>query len=122
MIRELAKRHIRHRAIREQLLEVVTVIEELQGHRNFVAHGVWSTMVPDGIPMALSLRASAEPGHVTSEIFPKERMETLIEMTRDIGEALDDLPAALDASQKRYAELLHRLKTSRKPIPKDQNP
>jgi len=49
-------------------------------------------------------------------------METLIETTRDIGAALDDLPAALDASQKRYAELLHRLKTSRKPIPEDQPP
>jgi hypothetical protein len=78
MIRELAKRHIRHRAIREQLLEVITVIEELQGDRNFIAHGVWSTMMPDDIPMVLSLRVSAEPGHITSEIFPKERMETLI--------------------------------------------
>jgi hypothetical protein len=122
MIRQLAKRHIRHRALRDQLLEVVTVIEELQGDRNFVAHGVWSTVMPDGIPMALSLRAPAEPGHITSETFPKERMETLIETIRDIGAALDDLPAALDTSQKRYAELLHRLKTSQKPIPKDQTP
>jgi hypothetical protein len=79
-------------------------------------------MMPDGIPMAISLRASAEPGHVTSEIFPSERMETLIETTRDIGAALADLPAALDASQKRYAELLHRLKTSWKPIPEDRTP
>jgi hypothetical protein len=122
MIRELAKRHIKNSAIRKQLMEVVEVIEEIQGDRNFVAHGVWSTMMPDGIPMALSLRASAEPGHITREIFPKDRMETLIQTTREIGAALDDLPAALDASQKRYAELLHRLKTSRKPIPKDQNP
>lgn len=121
MIRELAKRHIRHRAIREQLLEVITVIEELQGDRNFVAHGVWSTMMPDDIPMVLSLRVSAEPGHITSEIFPKERMETLIETTREIDAALDDLPAALDASKKRYAELLHRLKTTPKPTPTNPN-
>jgi hypothetical protein len=122
MIRELAKRHIGHRPLRKQLLEVIEVIEELQGHRNFVAHGVWSTMMPDGIPMALSLRAAAEPGHITSEIFPKDRMETLIETTRDIGEALEELPAALDASQKKYAELLHRLKTTPKLTPTNQNP
>jgi hypothetical protein len=79
-------------------------------------------MMPDGIPMAISLRAAAEPGHVTSETFPKERMETLIQTTREIGAALDDLPAALDASHKRYAELLHRLKTSQKPTPTNRTP
>ncbi len=121
MLRELAKRHIRHRAMREQLLEVITAIEELHGNRNFVAHGVWSTIMPDEIPMALSLRIAAEPGHITSEPFPKERMVALIETTREIGAVLDDLPAALAASQKRYAELLQRLKTTPKPTPTNQN-
>lgn len=78
--------------------------------------------MPDNIPMAISLRANAEPGHVTSEAFAKDRMETLIQTTRDIGKALDDLPAALDASQKRYDELLLQLKTSRKPSPKARMP
>ena len=45
MIRELAKRHIGNRALRNQLLEVMIVVEEIQGDRNFIAHGVWSTIV-----------------------------------------------------------------------------
>lgn len=121
MIRTLAKRHVRHRPMRKQLLEVIEVIEELQGDRNFIAHGVWSTVMPESIPMAISMRAASEPGHVTSEMFPKERMESLIQTTRDIGKALDDLPAALDTSQQRYDERLRRLKTTPKPTPEDRS-
>src|SRR5215813_12886251 len=56
MVRELAKRHVKNRAIRKQLREVIDVIENMQGDRNFVAHGVWSTLMPDNTPIAISLR------------------------------------------------------------------
>lgn len=36
MVRELAKRHVKNRAIRKQLGEVIEVIEDMQGDRNLL--------------------------------------------------------------------------------------
>jgi hypothetical protein len=54
-------------------------IEERQADRNFIAHGTWGTLMPDGVPMALSLRPKSAPGEVVAESFTDKRMNEIID-------------------------------------------
>ncbi len=123
MLRELVDLHVRRPIpFRKAIIEVLDTIETLAGDRNFIAHGLWGTLIPDNVPMATSLRIKAERGHVTSEAFPHERMLRIIETIREFGGLLNKLPSELVASRKRYESRLRRLKTSRKPTPGGPKP
>lgn len=122
MLRQLAKRHIKSRAIKNQLSGLLEVTEGLQEERNFIAHGLWGTAMPDNVPAASSLRPKSNPFHVVTELFPLKKMTELVSLTRDLADVLGELPDALSASQKKYAARLRLRKTSQKLTPKDQTP
>jgi len=58
--------------------------ELIREDRNFIAHGLWGTMMPDNIPMVASARTKTEPGHIVCEAFPQERMRAIIDGTKKV--------------------------------------
>ncbi|MFZ5930079.1 MAG: hypothetical protein ACOY15_02570 [Pseudomonadota bacterium] len=58
--------------------DLLNLIGEFKDNRNFICHGVWGTLMPDNIPIALSQKPKADDGVVISEDFPRDRMEALI--------------------------------------------
>ena len=97
MVRDLATRHIADEEKLLKLKKILVIISELKDNRNFIAHGLWGTMMPDNVPVALSLRPKAEPGVVVSEAFPPERMKAISDGIAVMTHKLVDLPAALGA-------------------------
>jgi hypothetical protein len=99
MIRSLSEWHL-SKDDQDGLATVLTVISERQDDRNFIAHGTWGTLLPDNVPIAMSLRPkSPNPDEVTAETFPERRMH---EIVNDVAWAIDQLVrlmTALRASQ-----------------------
>ena len=122
MLRKLVKRHVKPKKNRDLILNLLEVAEGLQEDRNFIAHGIWSTAMPDNVPAASSLRPKSHPFHVVTEAFTAERMREIIKLTCDVTDALYDAPGALAASQKKHDARLLQLKTSQKRSPKDHSP
>jgi hypothetical protein len=80
MLRKLALRHL-HGAALTDLLKALKLADEVRDDRNFIAHGNWGTLMPEGVGIALSLRGKADPGEVKGETFPHNRLRTIL---RDI--------------------------------------
>jgi hypothetical protein len=76
IIRALAPRKLKEPQL-QTLLDVLITIDELRDDRNFIAHGTWGALLPENIPVSLSLRAKANPREVTAEDFPHERMHAI---------------------------------------------
>ncbi|MEE9452752.1 MAG: hypothetical protein V3V13_00025 [Paracoccaceae bacterium] len=95
MLRTLGERKISNQELLTSFNENLTLIGELKDGRNFIAHGVWGTLMPDNIPIALSLKPKSEIGEVVSESFPVERMEAIISGIRRTLDQLVNLPEAL---------------------------
>ena len=100
MVRALAIRHLADKKILSKLKEILVLISELKDNRNFIVHGLWGTMMPDNVPVALSLRPKAEPGVVVSETFPPERMKAISDGISVTTQKLVDLPVVLGASRR----------------------
>lgn len=122
MLRQLAKRHVKPKALLTQFSQLLTVVEGLQEERNFMAHGIWGMAMPENVPAASSIRPPSHPFHVVTWTFAPDRVRGLISLTRDTADVLHDFPDELAASQKKHDERLHRLRSTRKPTPKDRNP
>ncbi|MCI0565104.1 MAG: hypothetical protein MN733_42095 [Nitrososphaera sp.] len=122
MLRQLAKRHIESKAIKHQFSELLEVVEGVQEDRNFIAHGLWGTAMPDNLPAASSLRPKSHPFHVVTEAFPPGRMRELVSIIRELADVLGELPDALSTSQKKHDARLHLLRASRKLTPTDPTP
>ena len=100
LVRALATRHIANEEILSKLKEVLGLISELKDNRNFIIHGLWGTMMPDNVPVALSLRPKADPGVIVSETFPPERMKAISDGIVDVTQKLIELPVALGAPRR----------------------
>jgi hypothetical protein len=88
ILRSVAPRHLAEPEI-SRLLDALDEADLLREDRNFVAHGTWATLVPQGIPVAISLRAKAPAdGQLTSETFPRKRMEALIGSAKSIRDSM----------------------------------
>ena len=74
LLRLIGPKNIEDDTLQTEFLDWLKVIDELKEVRNFIAHGVWGTLMPDDVPVALSLKPQAEAGEVISETFPRERM------------------------------------------------
>ena len=57
-------------------------------------------MMPDNVPIALSLKPKSEPGEVVSETFSPERMEAIIGGIRRVLQRLVALPELLGAPRR----------------------
>jgi hypothetical protein len=95
MLRALAPRSIADENLLVEFNKSLGLIDELKDGRNFIAHGVWGTLMPDDIPVALSLKPKSEPGEVVSETFDSEHMEAIEIGIRTMLQKLVDLPEAL---------------------------
>lgn len=78
ILRSLGNRHLPEPALLE-FLTAMDEIEDSQEARNFIVHSTWGTIIPGTLPLASSLRAKSDPGQVTAETFPPERMHSIFE-------------------------------------------
>ena len=93
--RALGSLCISDRALLGSFNETMTYVDELKDCRNFIAHGLWGTLEPDNIPVALSLKPKSEVGEVISETFSPERMEGITGGIRLMLQRFVDLPEQL---------------------------
>ena len=92
LLRGLGSRHISDKALLDKFKETMKYVNELKEPRNFIAHGVWGTLMPDDIPVALSLKPKSDVGEVISETFSQERMEGISGGIRLMLQRFVDLP------------------------------
>jgi hypothetical protein len=85
LLRVLGPRYLKGQQL-QTLVDALTRADQLRSDRNFIAHGTWSDIQPEGQPTASSIREKSEPGQVIAEHFPVERMRAIaagIIRTRD---------------------------------------
>lgn len=95
LLRGIGSRHISDKALLDKFNETMKYVDELKECRNFIAHGVWGTLMPDDIPVALSLKPKSDVGEVMSETFSQERMEGILKGIRLMLQRFVDLPEQL---------------------------
>ena len=95
LLRAIGSRHISDKAHLDKFNKTMKYVDELKDARNFIAHGVWATLMPDNIPIALSLKPKSEIGEVISETFSTDRMEGIAGGIRLMLQRLVDLPEQL---------------------------
>lgn len=95
LLRVIGPYHIADEAILQKFSETLKLVDEFKECRNFIAHGVWGTMMPENIPVALSLKPKSEVGEVVSETFPKDRMEGIVEGITAMIRRFVDFPEQL---------------------------
>ena len=92
MIETFAPRRLGNPKLREKIFEAIDIIRIRQADRNFIIHGSWGTMVPQGVPAAMSLKDDSSPDDVVTETFPEGRMREII---NDLETALERLRQVL---------------------------
>ena len=95
LLRGIGSHLIPGKALLDKFNESMTYVLELKECRNFIAHGVWGTLMPDDIPVALSLKPKSEIGEVISETFPLQRMEGILHGIQLMLSWFVDLPEEL---------------------------
>ena len=95
LVRALGTHHITDKALFDNFKETMNYVDELKDTRNFIAHGVWGTLMPENIPVALSLKPKSKVGEVISETFSQDRMEGIAGGIRTMLQRFVDLPEQL---------------------------
>jgi hypothetical protein len=70
------------------LIDLLTSADQLRDDRNFIVHGTWMTIQPEGQISSSSIRTKSEPGEVVAEHFPHSRMRAIIAETIRTREAI----------------------------------
>ena len=78
ILRALGNRHLDEPLLGE-FLATMDRIGDAQEDRNFIAHATWGTLLPENVPLGISLRPKAIPGEVMGETFPSERMNATVQ-------------------------------------------
>ena len=95
LLRAIGRRNISDKTLLAMFNETLNYVDELKECRNFIAHGVWGTLMPDDIPVALSLKPKSDVGEIISETFSQERMEGILGGIRLALQRFVDLPEQL---------------------------
>jgi hypothetical protein len=103
ILRKLGKLQFTGTNLEDFFRDLLNEVEDLYADRCFVAHGTWGTLMPEGIPIAMSLRERAERGEIISETFPSERMlkivnDTVVAKLKLVG-VRDGLAASRDKTR-----------------------
>jgi hypothetical protein len=77
LLRTLAPRKLDGEQL-QKLIDMLAAADQLRDDRNFIAHGTWAILQPEGQPTASSIRAKSDPGQVIAEHFPHVRMRGII--------------------------------------------
>jgi len=100
--------------------ELLNRVGDLQANRNFIAHGIWGTIQPENVAIAMSLRPEATLGEIMSETFPSPRMEDIL---ADIGRVIHELVKFRDAlASLRQRSVKPLLPSGSIPLPSRQAP
>jgi hypothetical protein len=91
LLRVLGPRYLKDERL-QTLVDLLTTADQLRDDRNFVVHGVWAILDPEGVPTASSLRTKSEPDQVVTETFPHTRM---VAITRGIIRTRERMSALL---------------------------
>jgi len=76
------------------VLSILDIADFIREDRNFIAHGLWGTLMPDNVPMVASIRPKTDPTSVVSEAFPQERLRNIIRATIRMTGLLQNLTGA----------------------------
>ena len=77
LLRILGTRYLKDDRLRK-LIDLLTTVDQLRDDRNFIAHGTWAILEPEGVPTVSSLRTKSEADQVVAESFPHTRMMAII--------------------------------------------
>jgi hypothetical protein len=84
----------------EALLLALDTIDASRDDRNFIVHGSWGRLQPEGIPLAASIRLKSKSDEVIGETFEPRRMrriiDTIVAMRQMLVLLLDELDASPD--------------------------
>lgn len=110
----LAQRHLSGNN-KDDLLDALSLADQVREDRDFIAHGVWTTLMPDTVPLASSIRPTTPEGTVGTETFPADRMHAIIAVITKAKDGITRVVTALDASRGKPDEppphgLSHRAK------------
>ena len=95
LLRGIVSRRIPDKASLDKFNDMMKYVNELKDCRNFIAHGVWGTLMPDDIPVALSLKPKSNVGEVISETFSQERMDGIFGGIQSMLQWFVDFPEQL---------------------------
>jgi hypothetical protein len=90
LLRSLGPRKLKDDLL-QTIIDLLATAEQLRDDRNFIVHGTWHIIDPEGVPVAASLRVKSEPGQVVSESFPRSRMLAIIREIQKTREQLSIL-------------------------------
>lgn len=94
-LRGLAQRHISEENLAKEFMKRMALADELKDCRNFIVHGTWGTLMPENVPVALSLKLKSDESEVIAEMFPRERMESIASGIQRLLHWFVDLPEQL---------------------------
>jgi hypothetical protein len=100
LLRAIAPRHLTSDDKLEALLLALDTIDASREDRNFIVHGAWGRLAPEGIPLAASIRVKSKPDEVIGETFNSKRMykiiEVIVTMRQMLVLLLDEIYASPD--------------------------
>jgi hypothetical protein len=99
ILRVLAGRYLEGEQL-QRLIDLLAVADDLRDDRNFVVHGTWTVLQPDGHNIAASIRQKSEPGKIIGEHFPHARMRAIIAKIRETRTALIEIAETLPSAYK----------------------
>jgi hypothetical protein len=97
ILNSIAPRYLDGPAL-DAIQDALSDINEIRDDRNFVVHGVWGMLRPDGVPIVMSLRSNSAPTEITSETFSHERLRQIANDTRKAKHTLVEIMQQLAPS------------------------
>jgi hypothetical protein len=87
ILRVLGPRYLEGEPL-QTLIDLLATTDQLRDDRNFIVHGTWMVIQPEGHATSSSIRTKSEPGQVVAEHFPHSRMRAIIKSMIQTREAL----------------------------------
>lgn len=98
MVRALGLRHVMYDDI-PLLEDALDLADARRGDRDFIAHGLWGTLMPENVAMAMSMKPDSPPGTVTTETFPDAKMRVIEADIRRVRDVITRVRDGLSASR-----------------------
>lgn len=76
LLRAMAPRKLQGSQL-QLVIDLLEIADRMRDDRNFIVHGSWATIEPEGVAVSASLRTKSEPGEVISEHFPHSRLRSI---------------------------------------------
>jgi hypothetical protein len=99
---------------------ILDEIDNVREDRNFIIHGVWGSIFPNGPPIAFSLRPKHDPAEIVGETFPHTRMLALIQKIQHMTRLLEWCQLRFQRGRKLSPRPSVSSSPSHQPNPSDQ--